>query len=92
MCGKRGRAQKQSEQDVDGRHEPGYDGIELVPLQPVFQRFAEQQRHGDVGDAAVLADLENGNDVVVMEGRRRPAFAQESAAGRGGSARSSSPR
>ncbi len=48
--------------------------------EPVLQRLAGQQRHGEVGDAAVLADFVDGNDVVVQEGGRRPALAQEAAA------------
>ena len=50
-------------------------------LESILQRFAGQQRHGDVRDAAILADLVNGNDMVVQEGRRRPTLAQEAAAG-----------
>ena len=36
-------------------------------LEAVIERFAFQELHGQEGDAAVLADLIDGDDVVVLE-------------------------
>ena len=54
----------------------------LLAAEAVLQRLAGQQGHGDEGNAAVLADLIDGNDVVMAGGGGRPALAQEAAAGR----------
>ena len=50
---------------------------------PVVQRLALEERHGQEGDAAVLADLIDGDDVVVLDGGRGPGLAQEALPGRG---------
>ena len=52
--------------------------------QPVLQRLAVEELHGQERHAAVLADLVDGDDVVVLDGGGGPGLAQEAlpAAGR----------
>jgi hypothetical protein len=47
-----------------------------LALQPGVERFAHQQRHGQEGDASVLAHLVDGDDVVVLDGRCRSRLVQ----------------
>ena len=59
-------------------------------FQAGVERFALEQRHGQVGDAVVLADLVDGDDVVVLDAGGGAGFAQEAFAvlgvgGEGGS-------
>ncbi len=51
--------------------------------QYLLQRAAGNQLHGDVGDAVVLADLEDGDDIGMVEPRRGARLAQEALARRG---------
>ena len=53
-----------------------------LALKAVVQRLAFEELHGQEGDAAVLADLVDGDDVIVLEGGRRPGLAQETLLGR----------
>jgi hypothetical protein len=49
-------------------------------LQPIVECLALQQRHRQERDAALLADLPDGNDVIVIQRRRCTRLAQESLA------------
>ena len=51
------------------------------PLAAVVERLAFEQLHRQEGHAAVLADLVDGDDVVVLDGRGRPAPRAGSARG-----------
>ena len=51
-------------------------------FQPILQAFAFEKLHGQEGDAAILADLVDGHDMIVFECRRRPRLAQETLLGR----------
>jgi hypothetical protein len=51
--------------------------------EPLLQRFAFEILHHEERNAPVLADLEQGDDVLVPQGRRRPRLAQEAGAGLG---------
>jgi hypothetical protein len=53
------------------------EGQHRLALQPGVEGFALQQRHGQVGDAAVLAYLQDADDVVVLQTGDRLGFAQE---------------
>ena len=57
--------------------------------QPRLQRLAQQQPHDEVGDAAILADLIDGDDVVVLDGGGSSGLAEKALAvgGPGGDAR-----
>jgi hypothetical protein len=52
-----------------------------LTLQQAAQRLATKQLHDQKGEAAVLTDLVNGDDVFVLHGRHGPGLAQEAAAG-----------
>ncbi len=52
--------------------------LRLTP-EPICQRFALKQRHHEERHAAVLADLVDGDDMIVLDGGGRPRLAQESA-------------
>jgi hypothetical protein len=51
-----------------------------LALQPVLQRLAFEQHHGQEEDTAVLADLVDGDDVVVLDGGGHLRLALEAAA------------
>src|SRR5690348_2778532 len=59
------------------------DGQLFLALEPFVERLALKERHGDEGDAAVLIDLEDVDDVIVFDGGRRLGFAQETLPGGG---------
>ena len=52
-------------------------------LQPLVQRHALEELHRQEGDAVVLIDLEDGDDVVVVDGGHGLGLAQEALAGAG---------
>ncbi len=52
-----------------------------APAQPLLQALALEELHGEVGDVLVLADLVDGDDVVVLEGGAGPGLAEEALAG-----------
>ena len=52
-------------------------------LQAVVERLALEELHGQEGHAAVLADLVDGDDVIVLDRRRRLGLAQEALPGAG---------
>src|ERR1043165_1115548 len=45
--------------------------------QAVLQRLSFQERHGNERDAAIFIDLIDRDDVIVLNGRRRARFAEE---------------
>jgi hypothetical protein len=49
-------------------------------FQPLFQGLALQELHGQIRNAAVLANLEDGDDVFVVDARTRLGLAQEAPA------------
>ena len=55
--------------------------------EPVVERFALEELHRQERDAAVLADLVDGDDVIVLDRRGRLRLAQESLPCRGAAAR-----
>ncbi len=51
-----------------------------LALQAVLQRFALEQGHGQEGHAAILADVMDGDDVIVLHGGGGLCFTQEALA------------
>ena len=51
---------------------PPASGSLPLALEAVVERLAFEELHGQEGDAAVLADLVDGDDVVVLDRRPRP--------------------
>ena len=47
---------------------------------PLFEVLSLQELHGEVEDAAVLAGLENGDDVLVLERCGKAGLAEEALA------------
>jgi len=46
-------------------------------LQPIFERLALEQLHGQKGNAAILAHLINGDDMLMLDGGGQLCLAQE---------------
>jgi hypothetical protein len=63
-------------------HNLGDREVGLSP-QKILQRLALEQRHGQEGNAVVLADLVDGHDVIVLQVGRRPRLAQKALTGTG---------
>jgi hypothetical protein len=59
----------------------------VVRTQPLFQRPAFQQLHGDEGLAFVFVNVVDGADAVMIQRRRRTRFALEVFQGHGVDAR-----
>ena len=53
----------------------------FLPPPALVKGLALQQRHGEVGHAVILADLMDGDDVIVDQGRGGLRLAQEAAPG-----------
>jgi hypothetical protein len=73
-----GRGQAVGDFPADAQH-LGQRQPAAGPLQPLFERLAAEQLHGQERHAAVLADLIDGDDVLVLDGRGQPGLAQEAA-------------
>ncbi len=73
-----GRIQPLGDLPADAQH-LGQRRLRLA-LQPVFQRFAAQQRHGEEQHAAIFLDLIDRDDVVVFQPGRGPRLAQKALA------------
>ena len=56
-------------------------GSSAFAAEALVERLALEELHGQEGHAAVLAHLVDGDDVVVLDGRRRLRLAQEALAG-----------
>ena len=52
-----------------------------VTVQALLEVFAFQKGHGQIGNAAIFADLVDGNDAIVLDGRGRLGLVQEALAG-----------
>ena len=64
-------------------------GQNRFTFQPGIERLSLQELHGQVRNAAILADLKNRDDMMVLDGRGRSGLAQKTLLGRdaGGDAR-----
>ncbi|OWK45362.1 hypothetical protein FRUB_01693 [Fimbriiglobus ruber] len=69
--------------DFVGDLQGGVDRQPAVAGQPGFQALALEERHGDEQGVAVAADLEDGDDVVVFDGRGCLGLAEEAVPGVG---------
>ena len=74
-----GRRQSQGHLPADAQH-LGHRELALA-LQSHVQRLAFEKLHGQEGHAAILADLVNGDDVVVLDRRRGSGLTQEALPG-----------
>ena len=74
------RRQTQRDLAADAQH-LGHRQLALA-LQALVERLAFEELHGQEGHAAVLADLVDGDDVIVLDRCRRPRLAQEALPGR----------
>jgi hypothetical protein len=71
-----GRGQTFGDLPADAQHLGQRQPATGLP-QPVFERLAAEQLHGQERDAAVLPHLIDGDDVFVVDGRSQPGLAQE---------------